>query len=141
MSMRKHRARIHPIDERRFIDKSARPHPPTPLSVLNLEEGLPEVREARSRLQRGLDAFRRQGKRIVKVVHGYGSTGVGGRLREALRGSLFQRKREGAIRDFIPGEDFHDFNPLALQWVERCPVLARDYDYDRLNRGVTIILL
>jgi hypothetical protein len=139
--MRKHRARIQPIDERRFIDKSARPHPPTPLSVLYIEEGLPSVAEARGRLQRWLDGLRRQGRRFGKIIHGYGSTGEGGRLREALRGSLFQRKREGVVLEFIPGEDFNDFCPSTAAWVRRCPVLLRDYDYDRLNKGVTIILL
>ena len=141
MSMRKYRTRIRPIHEKDLIDRGDREHPYTPLTILNLEAGLPDVNEARSRLRRGLDACRREGRRIVKVIHGYGSTGVGGRLREALRGSLYQRKREGAIRDFIIGEEFHDFCPTTVSWVQQCPVLARDYDFERANKGITIILL
>jgi hypothetical protein len=45
------------------------------------------------------------------------------------------------VLEFIPGEEFHDFCPATAKLVRRCPVLARDYDFDRVNRGVTIVLL
>ncbi len=141
MSMRKHRPRYRNVDERAWVHRESNPHPPTPLKVLDLEVGLPSVPEARTRLGLLLEACRREGRRFLKIVHGYGSTGEGGRLREALRGTLFQRKLEGAIRDFIPGEVFHDFHPATAELIRRCPVLARDYDFDRPNKGVTIVIL
>jgi len=80
------------------------------------------------------------GKRVVKVVHGYGASGVGGSNREAVRAFLAAESAAGRIRRVIPGErltrgDVNDwkrrFNGHAAAFES---VLA-----DLGNEGVTLV--
>ena len=45
---------------------------------LNLEDGMPTVEEAVSRMNLGFQEMRVSGVRLVRLIHGYGSTGRGG---------------------------------------------------------------
>src|SRR5512140_476676 len=57
---------------------------PVPIKIIDLEDGMPKVEEARLRMQRELQVARQQGYAAVKLIHGYGSSGVGGSLRIEL---------------------------------------------------------
>ena len=50
------------------------------LMTINLEEGMPTVAQAQTRLIGELGRSRAAGAKAVKLIHGYGSTGVGGKL-------------------------------------------------------------
>lgn len=111
------------------------------IRLLNLESNFPGLEEARKRLSAELKEAKRSRTRALKIVHGYGSTGKGGSLRFGLRKSLKLRKKEGLIKDFIPGEDFSIFNPSTLELIEAVPELRADSDLNRVNEGVTIVWL
>ena len=70
---------------------------------INLEEGRPTVSEGRERLIRELTLARDEKVRAVKLIHGYGSSGTGGRLRGEVRRYLGLLKEQKRIVDFIPG--------------------------------------
>ncbi|HEU4334991.1 MAG TPA: Smr/MutS family protein [Candidatus Eisenbacteria bacterium] len=108
---------------------------------INIKAGMPTVDEARRLLLEGLQTAKAGGVRVVKVIHGYGSSGVGGKLRGALRRSLSRRKKEGAIKGFIQGEDWTLFNEEARALCDRYPFLRDDPDYSRENPGITIVEL
>lgn len=72
----------------------------------------------------------------MKLIHGYGSSGRGGRLRTACRTWLRQQEL-----CFLPGEEFTIFNEEARRWLAACPRLRQDRDLDAENRGVTFVLL
>lgn len=112
-----------------------------PLKTIMLKEGLPTVTEARARLNAEIDAARRSGITALKIVHGYGSTGRGGTLREAIRASLRKRRKEGRIRAFVPGERWDSLDETARVLIEQCPPLSRDPDLGRYNEGITLVLL
>ena len=78
---------------------------------------------------------------MLKVVHGYGSSGKGGTLCVGLRKSFGLRKKEGVIRDFIAGEDFSIFRPVVLALLEVVPELRGEPDLNATNEGVTILWL
>ena len=84
---------------------------------------------------------KREGVRVLKVIHGYGSSGKGGTLCTGLRKSFGLRKKEGVIRDFVAGEDFSIFNDLTLALLEAVPELRGDPDLDATNEGVTVVWL
>src|SRR4249919_2671514 len=71
----------------------------------NVEAGLPTLDEARRIVIAEIKRARHAGARVLKIVHGYGSSGKGGVLCTGLRKSFRLRKKEALIRDFIPGED------------------------------------
>lgn len=111
------------------------------LREVNLERGMPYVDQAIKRLTFELYHSRAQGCTALKIIHGYGSSGTGGRIRVEARAYLGRLKRRGEIRDFIPGEDFSIFNSATLAAFGRCGELRRDRDLERHNNGVTIIVL
>lgn len=109
--------------------------------VVNLEEGLPSVNVGLLRLDRALAAARAEGVPLLKVIHGYGSSGVGGRLREEVWKALDRFKRNGIIAGFIPGEDFRLSNEASWELVKRHKAIKQDRDFGRANRGITIVIL
>jgi hypothetical protein len=109
--------------------------------TLNIEADLPTLDEARRQIIDELRKSRREGVRVLKVIHGYGSSGRGGRLCVGLRRSFALRKKEGVIKDFIPGEEFSIFNATVLRMLEAAPELRGDPDLDATNEGVTLVWL
>jgi hypothetical protein len=108
---------------------------------VNLEEGLPSVEEARARLRGAISNARRARLRVLTVIHGYGSTGLGGKLRWGIRRSLGKLFRKGLIGDFLPGEEFSEFEVRALEALSRYPFLWRDPNLNRGNKGITFVIL
>lgn len=111
------------------------------LYQLNIKVGLPKWEEARINLATGLSHARALGYDGVKVIHGYGSSGAGGVLREHTRHWLDDQRYQCKIADYIPGEQWNIFNPDILYALERCPFLKKDHDLVFANPGITIVLL
>ena len=111
------------------------------IHTVNIKADMPAADQAPARVAFALETGKRMGAAVVKIIHGYGSSGQGGRIRTATRRELEHRKTRGLIRDFIPGEQLSIFNTATLQAFALCPDLRQDPDLDRHNNGVTIVLL
>ena len=111
------------------------------LREINLELGKPTVDQAMKRLTMEVGQSRRMNCAVLKIIHGYGSSGTGGKIRTASRRYLSDLKKKGEIRDVIPGESFSIFEEAVRQAFSRCDALRRDEDLDRYNNGVTFIVL
>jgi hypothetical protein len=109
--------------------------------VLTIKTGMPTVEEARATLNSEIDKAKRSGIIALKIVHGYGASGVGGRLRDAIRASLRKRRKEGKIRSFVTGEQWAAVEAVTRELLEECPELRRDMDLNRYNEGITFVLL
>ena len=100
------------------------------LREVDLERGMPTMRAALQQLSFELRRGRSLGCAAVKLIHGYGSSGKGGRIRVEARACLARMKERGELRDVIPGEAF-----------QRCPDLRKDPDLERHNNGITVVVL
>lgn len=109
--------------------------------VVNLEEGRPTVAEALARLERELDRARRDGVRLLKVIHGYGSTGVGGAIKQGVHRRLATFKRNGRIAEFVPGEEWGVFHEGTRRIVEELGDPGSDPDFRNQNEGVSFLLI
>ncbi len=109
--------------------------------TFNIEAGLPTLDEARRLVAAEIKQAKREGAKVLKVIHGYGSSGKGGALCVGLRKSFGLRKKEGVIKDFIAGEDFSIFNQQVLALLEAVPGLRGDPDLNLTNEGVTFLWL
>ncbi len=109
--------------------------------IINLEEGRPSSEKAVMRLRLELATLRRVGIDCVKVVHGYGSTGVGGVIRADARDYLRELLSEGKIKHFCPGEAFGPFETPGRKTIELKPQMRNDRDWARNNEGITIIII
>ena len=102
---------------------------------------MPSSEEAILRMRSLIQTARCDRVGVVRLIHGYGSTGKGGRIRVAVLSELRQMKSRRLIRDYVPGEDFGPFSETARGMVSLYPALARDRDYGMGNSGVTIVIL
>lgn len=109
------------------------------MRTFNVEADLPSLDEARRRVMEAIREARRSGVRVLKIIHGYGSSGKGGKLNIGLRKSFGLRKKEKVIKDFIPGEDFSIFEDRVLELLEAIPGLRADPDLNATNEGITIV--
>src|SRR5881296_3704912 len=113
----------------------------TAIKTFNVEAALPTLEEARRQVIDEIRLAKREGVRVLKIIHGYGSSGKGGALCMGLRKSFTLRKKEGVIRDFIAGEEFSIFNETTLGLLEAVPKLRDDPDLNATNDGVTVLWL
>lgn len=111
------------------------------IKTVILKEGMPSVEEARARLRSELQAARSGGVKVLKLVHGYGSSGVGGDLRLALQATLRHMAESKEIRDCIYGENWRKSDSRTWELLKQMPDLKADSDLGRGNRGITLVLL
>jgi len=114
---------------------------PAPIKIIDLEDGMPKVEEARLRMQHELQIARQQGYAAVKLVHGYGSSGVGGSLRIELQKELQRLAGAGAVRLFIAGEQWRVSDEKTWELLKRFPEWKRDSDLGKNNKGISLVLL
>ena len=114
---------------------------PERIRVVDIKSDMPTADHAVRRVHNALVGARASGAAAVKIIHGYGSTGVGGRIRTEARRFLEDQRRRGKVRAVIPGEAFSIFDQGTLRAFELCPELRRDSDLGRENNGVTIVVL
>ena len=106
--------------------------------VVNLEKGLPLVHQALSRLQQEIESARRQGCRVLVLIHGYGSSGKGGAIRKEVRRQLMYMLDSHQLNDVLPGEEIDSRTGRGRQFLRRFPFLAA---YLRqANPGVTLVV-
>jgi hypothetical protein len=111
------------------------------MHVINLESGFPSVDEARRRLIVAMEGARNAGVRVIKVIHGWGSSGDEGKLGPAIRKSLRLRVKEGNASLIVPGERFSSDTLEGRELAQRHPSIRADRDFNRANPGITIVEL
>jgi hypothetical protein len=111
------------------------------MNSVNLKADMPSIQEALQRLDRELALARQRGVRVLKVIHGYGSTGVGGDIRIAVQRRLHEERTGGRIRGCIFGEDWAKSNEETWRLLGSQSELKGDPDLGKNNRGMTIVLL
>lgn len=93
------------------------------------------------RLERELALARQEKAALLKLIHGYGSSGSGGEIRIAVQNRLLQLAHDGRIRGCIFGENWSKSDDHAWKLLQLHPELKRDSDLGRGNRGITIVEL
>ena len=104
-----------------------------------MKAGMPRAEEARRRLAAELQRGASGGVAVLKLVHGYGSTGKGGRIRGTLRTELAVLRTAGRIGVVVAGEAFSVFDADTRALLDRYPALRNDPDLERGNAGVTFV--
>ena len=108
---------------------------------VNLEYGRPTVETALVRLNNELATARSEQIRVVSLIHGYGSSGKGGKIRVACRKVLALLVEQGNLKNYIPGETFHkrsgNGKALLRQYAQLEKICVSDFG----NPGVTIVVI
>jgi hypothetical protein len=111
------------------------------MKTANIKSDLPSVDEALQRLERELVVARQQNQTVLKIIHGYGSTGVGGDIRIAVQRRLREMVDAGDVRACIFGEDWSKSSEMVWRLLQSERDLKSDSDLGRGNRGITVVLL
>jgi len=101
---------------------------------------MPTVEQARLRLEHELHVARQARCKALKLIHGYGSSGVGGALRDQLQKDLRQAAERGAIKAAIAGEDWRVSSEITWALLKRFPEWKQDPDLGRNNQGISIVV-
>lgn len=109
--------------------------------IVNLEEGRPLCDQAIRHLTAELHQARRSRTPVLKLIHGYGSSGTGGRIRVETRRYLDTCMCQGLIEGYITGENFSIFDEKTQKALIRFPFLSNDRDLQRFNNGITVVLV
>jgi hypothetical protein len=118
-----------------------KPGRPSRIPTINLEAGMPLVRDALYQLERELATAKQQHCTMLKLIHGYGSSGAGGDIRIAVQKRLRELEDQGAIRGCIFGENWSASDSQTWSLLKLHSALKHDPDLGRGNRGITIVLL
>ncbi len=102
---------------------------------------MPQVHEALVRLDGELAVARRENTKLLKLIHGYGSTGVGGDIRIAVQKRLGELVEAGQIRACIFGENWSKSDEQTWRLLQAQAELKSDPHLGRRNAGITIVLL
>ena len=111
------------------------------IKTVNLKSDMPEVRVALGRLERELALAQQKKTAVLKIIHGYGSSGAGGDIRIAVQKRLHEMKEAGQIRGCIFGEDWSKSDETTWRLLQAHAELKDDSDLGRRNPGITIVLL
>ena len=111
------------------------------MKTISLKDDMPTVHEALQRLDRELALARQEKAALLKLIHGYGSTGAGGDIRIAVQKRLLELVQSAQIRGCIFGENWSKSDDVAWKLLQSHPDLKTDSDLGRRNKGLTVVLL
>lgn len=109
------------------------------IRVVNLEKGMPLVQDALRFLESELEIVSQDDVKIFVLIHGYGSSGEGGAIKEAVRRRLQFLLDKKRINDVLPGEKCGKHSAHARYITKRFP-FSEEYTL-RVNPGITIVIL
>jgi hypothetical protein len=102
---------------------------------------MPTVDVAMRHLEQALSRAKSYGYPVLKLVHGYGSSGTGGKIKTAVQRELGKYKTAGKIKEFVAGDNFTPFDSATQRIITACPDITCDSDYLKTNQGITIVLM
>jgi len=102
---------------------------------------MPSVPEALEQLDREIAVARQQKHSLLKMIHGYGSTGAGGDIRIAVQRRLHDMAEAGQIRSCIFGENWSKTDDATWRLLQTHSELKSDRDLGRRNQGITVVVL
>ena len=108
---------------------------------IKLEIGRPAAAQALERMRMELRLSKKRGYTAVKLIHGFGSSGTGGKIRTAVRRELAAMQQRGEIGDVIFGEKLTIFSPETQELLRRCPSVRRDSELERYNNRITVVVI
>ena len=105
--------------------------------TINIKEGMPAVEEGLQHLERSILHAKNQGISLIRIIHGYGSGGRGGKLKEATRHCLARLQTRHTIRRYFCGEDYSPTNESGRNLLRKYPSLKKHIRTDQNNPGIT----
>jgi len=111
------------------------------IRTVNLKAGMPTVEEGLEQLRREIHSAKQSEVKLLRIIHGWGSSGRGGKLRDAVRRFLEVQKKAERIRSFLAGDKFARDGAAGSKLLSDYPELRRTERTDVNNPGITFVEL
>jgi hypothetical protein len=109
---------------------------------LNIKQDGPYVEEALERLTDNLCKSLELGIRVIVLIHGYGASGEGGRIKWAIHDALDSNRYSDRVDEYYFGEDVAYGSESYIALLKRRPGLKRYLKrFKEGNAGITVLLL
>ena len=111
------------------------------IETINIKDGFPPSDVAVANMEIFIDICKKTDTKVIKVIHGYGSHGVGGEIKKQAHLRLQELKKFKKIENYIPGERFGENEKHGEFILQNFPELIIDEDLKNYNSGITLIFL
>lgn len=111
------------------------------LITIDIKSDRQTVSEAIAQFLVEVESYKKGGYKVMKVIHGYGSHGVGGAIKVQFLKKCEELKRRGKIEDYTCCDRWTPNNVVRKIAINYCPDLLADRDLYLLNSGCTIVIL
>jgi len=109
---------------------------------INIKQGSPHVEEALELLTEQLRKCLDLGIKAIILIHGYGSTGEGGRIKWAIQDALENNRYSDRVDEYFFGENVAYGSDAYHALLKRRPGLKRYLKrFKEGNAGMTVLLL
>ncbi len=109
--------------------------------IINIEQGRPLVETALRKMENELQRAQSEHVHVATLIHGYGSSGKGGKIRTECRKVLDHLVQQKKINQVIAGEHFKRRSGSGKALLQRYPHLESNCSSDFSNPGITIVVL
>lgn len=109
--------------------------------TINIKEYNQSEFQAIKELEIFLVACKKSGTKAIKIIHGYGSHGVGGVISKAVLNYARNLVKKNIIQFYITGNEWNLAHEKALQIIYACKDCYNDCDLNKSNPGITIFFL
>jgi glycerol dehydrogenase-like iron-containing ADH family enzyme len=109
---------------------------------INIKQGNPYVEEALDELTEQLRKCLELGIKAIILIHGYGSSGEGGRIKWAIHDALENNRYSDRVLEYFFGENVAYGTEAYQALLKRRPGLKRYLKrFKEGNAGMTVLLL
>jgi hypothetical protein len=109
---------------------------------INIKQGSPYVEEALDQLTEQLRKYLDLGIKAIILIHGYGSSGEGGRIKWAIHDALENNRYADRVEEYFFGENVAYGSESYHALLKRRPGLKRYLKrFKEGNAGMTVLLL
>jgi len=111
------------------------------IRVVNIKEDNPNSDYALYLLDQEIKYSKAVGNRVIIVIHGYGSHGQGGVIKQRLKEYLPELKKKKIIEDYVLGENWGELNETRQKICRISPEAILNENLSSINSGVSVVLL
>ena len=111
------------------------------LITIDIKSEKQSVAEAMAQFLVEVEAYKKGGFKVMKVIHGYGSHGVGGAIKQEFLKKCKDLKNRKIIEDYTCCDNWIDKNIVKKIAINYCPDLMADAELVHLNPGCSIVIL
>lgn len=111
------------------------------LITIDIKSERQTVAEAIAQFLIEINAYKKGGFKVMKVIHGYGSHGVGGAIKNEFLKKCKELKNRQVIEDYTCCDKWTDKNIVKKIATNYCSDLLADGELRHLNPGCSIVIL